>query len=58
MVLVEPTITVRLNVALAVVSFNTSLSPPGVVWKLKLTVCGSSRRVSDRVDLLSRWLSA
>ena len=43
MVLVEPTITVRVKGAVAWVPFTASCSPPGVVWKVSTTVRGSSR---------------
>ena len=45
-VLLEPTITVRVKVALAAVPPTASWRPPGVVWKVSCTVFGSSR--SDR----------
>jgi hypothetical protein len=50
MVFVDPMITVRVKLALASAPFITSLSPPTVVWNVKVTVCGSSRTVlvSDR----------
>ena len=43
--LLDPTITVRVNVAVAAVPLTTSLKPPGVVWKVSTTVRGSSRTV-------------
>src|SRR4029453_3434388 len=43
MVLVEPTITVWLNVAVPWVPLTVSFRPPGVVWKVSATVRGSSR---------------
>ena len=45
MVLVEPTITVRVNDDLELVLFTDERSPPGVVWKVRTTVFGSRRRV-------------
>ena len=44
-VLLEPTITVRVKVALAVAPPTASWRPPGVVWKVSCTVLGSSRSV-------------
>jgi hypothetical protein len=63
MVLVDPTITVRVNVAVDWLPLTASLSPPGVVWNVKVTVCGSSRKVlvsvrpseSVAVSLSSRY---
>jgi hypothetical protein len=46
MSLVDPTITVREKVAVAVVPFTASCKPPGMVWKVSTTVRGSSRRVT------------
>ena len=43
MLLVEPTITVRVNADVDWVLLTASLSPPGVVWNVKVTVRGSSR---------------
>src|SRR5829696_8485432 len=44
MVFLDPTITVRLKLAVLVVDPTVSCSPPGVVWKLRVTVRGSSWR--------------
>ena len=63
MVFVEPTITVRVNGALDWLLLTTSLSPPGTVEKVKMTVRGSSRTVlvsvrppeSVAVSLSSRY---
>ena len=44
MVWVEPTITVRVNVAVEPLPSTVSDSPPGLVWKVSATVFGSRRR--------------
>ena len=50
MELVEPTITVRLKVAVPWDPLTASLRPPGVLWKVNATVRGSSRTVSVSVS--------
>jgi hypothetical protein len=42
MLLVEPTITVRVNADFDVVLPTVSDNPPGVLWKVRTTVLGSS----------------
>ncbi len=44
--LVEPTITVRVNGAVAVLAPTVSCSADGAVWNVNTTVWGSSRSVS------------
>jgi hypothetical protein len=46
MVLEDPTITLRVIVAFADVPFTVKVSPPGTVWKLRVTIRGSRRRVT------------
>ena len=44
--LLDPMITVRVNGVAWLVEPTASCSPGGLVWKVRLTVCGSSRTVS------------
>ncbi len=63
MVFFEPTITVRVNEAAFVLPLTVNWRPPGLVWNVSATVCGSSRTLlvslrppeSVAVSFSSRW---
>ena len=50
MVLVDPTITLRVKAVFVEVPPTVKVSPPGTVWKVSATIRGSRRRVTVLVS--------